>query len=292
MLEYFVFVLMIIIGAAIIVFSLDKKRWKRGSYVDISRRGNVASGKRTYYKKTPARSLSVYSEEKNITDNKFDTLFSGKSEKKNIDNKERYRRILERRKNLRPGEIEIPMQGKRKREGIPIKKTYKPAEKQFDPITPASASKLSKLKRRVMDIYDDLYEKEEKPAEEEKPSIFSMFGQNEETRREQSPPQPLPPQQSQFGEEIKREETDRYSQTEFARSSPAPIPLPGANPGGSTLNINDEINKSGEGDNNFGQTDKKDEVTKDDMFKMMLGVNPKKEELPKKKENNEWTPMF
>ncbi|MCK4927939.1 MAG: hypothetical protein KAS11_05685, partial [Candidatus Aenigmarchaeota archaeon] len=104
MIEYFVFILMIIAGVAIIAFAVDKKRRRGGkAYAGISSKGTVRRGGASGYRSRTGRDR--YASDPENPDKRYDSLFSGKKE----DKKDRYRKIMDRRRNIRPGEVEIPV---------------------------------------------------------------------------------------------------------------------------------------------------------------------------------------
>lgn len=282
MLEYFIFILMIIGGAAIIVFSVDKKRRGKNNnnYVGLSSKGIMTKSRATYRRPTfnpPAPK------------DKVDTLFSGNQ----TDNKDRYKKIMERKKNIRPGEVEIPINAwnkadqKTKEGEKPVKQTGKYGH-LFSSGSNASASKLAKLKMRAMEVYEDQYENEETPKEEEKPSIFSMFGgDNEEDKREVA--QPVP-QSNGFGQEMQQENSFRNTYPE-----PKTEDLSIAQPRSFTEPAPNNFNSAPEQvQDSFSAPlpPKDDSAVKEDAFNRMLGFEPKKEATQKKKDDDEWTPIF
>ncbi len=278
MLEYFIFLLMIIGGATLIVFSVDKKRKNKTSnnYVGLSTKGTITKSRATYRRPTfnpPAPK------------DKVDTLFSGNK----TNNKDKYNKIMERKKNIRPGEVEIPIRAwhktDKKTKGVrkPVKQTGKYGH-LFSSGSSASASKLAKLKMRAMEVYEDQYESEETTKEEEKPSIFSMFGND--THEEEKVPQ-----SNGFGQEMRQENSFRNTYPEpkteeLANTRTFSEPVPN--------NFNSAPVESVQ-ETTFSAplpAKEDDGVGKEDAFNRMLGFEPKKETAPKKKNDDEWTPIF
>ncbi len=286
MLEYFIFILMIIGGAAIIVFSIDKKRRSKNNnnYVGLSSKGVMTKSRATYRRPTfnpPAPK------------DKVDTLFSGNQ----TNNKDRYNKIMERKKNIRPGEVEIPInawnKADKKTKGAkkPVKQTGKYGH-LFSSGSSASASKLAKLKMRAMEVYEDQYENEETQKEDEKPSIFSMFGGDNEEDKRDDIPQPVP-QSNGFGQEMQQENSFRNTYPE-----PRTEDLSIAQPRSFTEPVPNNFNNAPAEpvqDTAFPAPlppKEEDGVAKEDAFNRMLGFEPKKEAAPKKKNDDEWTPIF
>ncbi|NOQ56061.1 MAG: hypothetical protein GQ477_04620 [Nanohaloarchaea archaeon] len=270
MLEYFTFLLMIIGGAAIIVFSLDKKRRGKttNNYVGLSSKGVVTRSRSPIYRRP-----TFYSQEPK---DKVDTLFSGNQ----TNNKDKYKKIMERKKNIRSGEVEIPVNawgksGKTNKVGQkqPVKQTGKYGH-LFSSGSSASASKLAKLKMRAMEVYEDQYENDATQKEEEKPSIFSMFGGDNEEEPRQEVSQPIP-QPNGFGQENSFMNIPQEPVVEEPKMFAEPIAPPEP--------VQD----------NFSEPQKVvDEATKEDAFNRMLGFEPKKDTPEKKKNDDEWTPIF
>lgn len=298
---------MIIIGVAIIVFSLEKKKKRSsGSYVNLSKNGAVRGQRKVNYGRRDmnnyADSSTGYGE-----NDKFDTLFSKKKE----DKKGRYRRIMDRRKNVRPGEVEIPMgawgaKGKGQEKGIPaVKGKY---GHLFSSDSAASTSKLAKLKKRAMDVYEDQHNevKSEIIEKEDKPSIFSMFGGGDENRQEETtpatPPETNPPIGNGFAGERREEERPYpYPQRETVPSSnipnnnrfgaPPETRIADTNPvepNREVAGVDNQMNASV----NNPANNREDEISRDEAFNRMLNFGSKKDEKEKKKDNDEWTPMF
>ncbi|MBW6462087.1 MAG: hypothetical protein K0B07_03520 [DPANN group archaeon] len=257
------------------------------NYVGLSSKGIMTKTRPVNY----CRPTKYSSEPKD----KVDTLFtSGKQ----IDNKDRYNRIMERKKNIKPGEIEIPLnawnKNEQKSKGFvkpqPIKQSGKYGH-LFISDSSASASKLAKLKMRAMEVYDDQYTKEDMPKEDEKPSIFSMFGgddENEDDKRQAY--QPLP-QSNGFRQEIQQENSFRntYRQPmteESSMSEPRSFIEPVNN------NFNNIHEPMQDTFSPLPQKNNYDEEAKEEAFNRMLRFEPKKDVPPKKKDNNEWTPIF
>ncbi len=293
MIEYFVFILMIIAGVAIIAFAVDKKRRKgKKAYAGISSKGTVKRGGVPSYKSNTGRNR--YAPDPDNPDKRYDSLFSGKKE----DSKDRYKKIMERRKNIRPGEIEIPVNawGTDSGDKKASKKSQASAQNGkyghlFSSDSSASTSKLAKLKMRAMEVYEEQYNKDDStPDKEEKASIFSMFGGG--NAEENSPPTP-PPVQSSFEPEMRREDMQPLPERER-------VPEPAPSGFGSFGRPEPEVNSSSPvppaQDNDVSRPPepqpRDDSAAKDDAFNRMLGFEAKKEEPPKKKNDNEWTPMF
>ncbi|MEA2003461.1 MAG: hypothetical protein U9O53_00695 [archaeon] len=298
MLEYFVFILMIIAGVAIIAFALDKKKKNsKSTYVGVSSKGTVAHSKKSGNRNWVGRKR--YAPEPENPDKRYDSLFSKKKDNK----KDRYRKIMERRKNIRPGEVEMPInawgKGSGEKNSGQNNQAPRPRGKYghlFSSNSSASTSKLAKLKQRAMEVYEEQYtNKEDTSDKEEKPSIFSMFGGG--NSKEKTPPTP-PPVQSSFEPEMRREEVQPLPERLPERES-----IPNHTPAGFGSFRSSETDPSSSSgmpqmpeDNSSRlqeqQPKENDNVTKDDAFNRMLGFEPKKEEIPKKKNDNEWTPMF
>ena len=299
MIEYFVFILMIIAGVAIIAFALDKKKKNRKrAYVGVSSKGTVSHSKKSSNRNWTGRKR--YAPEPENPDKRYDSLFSKKKDNK----KDRYKKIMEKRKNIRPGEVEIPINAWGKDSGGKNAEQNNQAPGPrgkyghlFSSNSSASTSKLAKLKQRAMEVYEEQYTKEEDTSDkEEKPSIFSMFGGG--NSEENTPPTP-PPVQSSFEPEMRREEVQPLPERLPERES-----VPNHTPAGfgsfrsseSDMNSSSGMPQAPPEDNSSRlqepQPKENDDVTKEDAFNRMLGFEPKKEEIPKKKNDNEWTPMF
>lgn len=294
MIEYFIFILMIIAGVAIIAFAIDKKRRRGGkAYAGISSKGTVKRGGISGYRNRTGRDR--YASDPENPDKRYDSLFSGKKE----DKKDRYRKIMNRRKNIRPGEVEIPV--KAWGDGSGDQKTSqrpKASAKNgkyghlFSSDSSASTSKLAKLKKRAMEVYEEQYTKEDVPEKEEKPSIFSMFGGG--NAEESTPPAPTPPPvQSSFEPEMRREEVQPLPERE---SVPEPVASGFGNFRSPETDVNGNSGMSRVPEENNPRPPEpqpnSDDAAKDDAFNRMLGFDQKKEQVPKKKNDNEWTPMF
>ncbi len=288
MLEYFIFVMMIIGGAAIIVTALDKKKgiMNDNPYASISGRGKVRSqGKKGISYKRPGYHSIRKNESKNDGKSKFDTLF--KSDKRQ-DMRERQKRMAERRKSIRPGEVEIPVSawgadGKKMKDNIK-KKNYDPYKllkhTETKEPTGAQVSKLSKVKKRVMDIYDDTYSHQNAEPQEnhdEKKSIFSMFGSSEP--KQEVPQQPVNRPQQEPAFQPPSQATPQPRQNDFPNpfvNAPKEETRPAFQP---------------PQDNGFQKPKNDDSISTEDVFNRML-AGGNKDEKPKKKDNTEWTPMF
>lgn len=297
MIEYFIFILMIIAGVAIIAFAVDKKR-RRGkkAYAGISSKGTVRRGGTSGYKSRTGRDR--YTSDPENPDKRYDSLFSGKKE----DKKDRYRKIMNRRRNIRPGEVEIPVKAWGGSGDTASSQKPQASAKNgkyghlFSSDSSASTSKLAKLKRRAMEVYEEQYRKEDVPEKEEKPSIFSMFGGG--SSEENAPPTPTPPPvQNSFEPEMRREEIQPLPERLPERESvPEPVASGFGNFGRSDADVNGNSGMSRVPEDNNPRPPepqpKYDDAAKDDAFNRMLGFEPKKDQVPKKKNDNEWTPMF
>ena len=297
MIEYFIFILMIIVGVAIIAFAVDKKRRRGGKdYAGISSKGSVTRGRASRYKNRASRDR--YASDPENPDKRYDSLFSGKKE----DKKDRYRKIMDRRKNIRPGEVEIPVKAWDGSGDRDVSKKSQASGKNgkyghlFSSDSSASTSKLAKLKKRAMDVYEEQYTKEDVPEKEEKPSIFSMFGRG--NAEDSTPPTPTPPPvQSSFEPEMRREEVQPLPERLPERESvPEPVASGFGNFGRSDADVNGNPGMSRVSEDNNPRPPEpqpnNDDAAKDDAFNRMLGFDQKKEQVPKKKNDNEWTPMF
>lgn len=288
MIEYFIFILMIIAGVAIIAFAVDKRRRRgRKAYAGISSKGTVTRTASGYRSRSDR---DRYAPDSENPDKRYDSLFSGKKE----DKKDRYRKIMDRRKNIRPGEVEIPVTAWSGSEDTVSSNKPQASAKNgkyghlFSADSSASTSKLAKLKRRAIEVYDEQYRKEDVPEKEEKPSIFSMFGGG--NAEENTPPTP-PPVQNSFEPEMRREEVQPIPERE---SVPETQSFGGFRPPENNVNGNSGMSRMPE-ENNPRPPEPQpnnDDAAKDDAFNRMLGFEPKKDPVPKKKNDNEWTPMF